>query len=161
MTPLEGDRIRPAGPQDVPAMAALFAVAIETKAGDSYGPRERAAWVARGSKERFAAMLADPANRLLVAETGEGVTGLAGLRGCELSLLYTSQTAPPGTGARLLAAVESLAREAGLTGLTLTSSRNALAFYLRHGYTVLRLASRPLPGGVSLPVCLMAKALVP
>ena len=84
---------------------------------------------------------------------------MAGHRGCEVSLLYAGPDAPPGTGSRLLTAIETRARESGHCGLTLTASRNALCFYLRHGYTVLRLASRPLPGGVSLPVCLMVKML--
>ena len=57
--------------------------------------------------------------------------------------------------------ITELAREMGLTGLTLCSSRNALSFYLRHGYAIVTMASRPLPGGVSLPVCLMAKTIGP
>jgi putative acetyltransferase len=161
MTAPTADRIRPALPDDAPAMARVFAAAIEAKAGRSYGPRERAAWIARGSAERLAAMAGNPENRLLVAETQQGLTGLAGLRGCEVSLLYTAPLAAPGTGVRLLRAVETLARETGLEGLTLNASRNALAFYLSQGYAVLRLANRPLPGGVSLPVCLMAKTLAP
>ncbi|EHJ47345.1 hypothetical protein DFW101_1336 [Solidesulfovibrio carbinoliphilus subsp. oakridgensis] len=164
MTVPARDRIRPALPDDAPAMARVFAAAIEGKAACSYGPRERAAWIARGSADRLAAMVEDPDHNLFVAEAGPGptgLTGLAGLRGCEVSLLYTAPLAAPGTGARLLRAVESLAREIGLEGLTLNASRNALAFYLAQGYAVLRLANRPLPGGVSLPVCLMAKTLAP
>jgi putative acetyltransferase len=159
MTPLGDTHIRPAGPDDAQTMADVFAAAIEGKAGASYGPRERAAWVARGSAARLADMMADAKNRLLVAETNYVLTGIAGLCGCEVSLLYTSPTAAPGTGTLLLEAIEALARQLGQDGLTLTASRNALAFYHKHGYTVLRLASRPLPGGVALPVCLMAKGL--
>ena len=140
-------------------MARVFAAAIEAKARDSYGPRERAAWIARGTAERLAAMAADPAHRLLAAEAETSLVGLAGLRHGEVSLLYAAPDAPPGTGTRLLAAVEALARETGLSGLTLTASRNALSFYLRQGYRIVHLAARPLPGGVSLPVCLMVKAL--
>ncbi len=153
--------IRPALPGDAAAMARVFAVAIETKARDSYGPRERAAWTARGTPERFAAMLDDPRNRLFVAVAGGVVAGMAGLTGCELSLLYTAPDAPAGCGAALLAAVEDAARADGIAGLGVTASRNALPFYLRHGYAMVRLATRPLPGGVALPVCLMAKALFP
>ncbi|WP_428565053.1 MAG: GNAT family N-acetyltransferase [Solidesulfovibrio sp. DCME] len=156
--PLE---IRPAGPDDVPAMARVFADAIEAKARDSYGPRERAAWAARGSAERFRAMLDDERNQLLVAVQGSRITGLAGLTGCDVSLLYTSPDAEAGTGTRLLAVVEDLARTQGIGGLGLTASRNAVAFYLRRGYAVARLAVRPLPGGLALPVCLMVKALQP
>lgn len=159
MTETAPDRIRPAAPGDAPAMARVFAASIEAKAGPSYGPRERAAWIARGSADRLAAMCRDPEHRLLVAEAAGGLTGLAGLRSCQVSLLYTAPEACPGTGARLLEAVEALARQAGLTGLTLTSSRNALPFYLRHGYAIVRPALRPLPGGLSLAVCLMAKPL--
>lgn len=153
--------IRPALPEDAPAMSRVFAAAIEAKARDSYGPRERAAWVARGTPGRFSAMLEDGRNRLFVAASDAAIHGIAGLTGCELSLLYTSPDAAPGTGARLLAVVEGIARADGIAGLGVTASRNALPFYLRHGYAVVRLATRPLPGGVALPVCLMAKALLP
>lgn len=161
MMPPAATVIRPAVSDDAPAMARVFAAAIATRARDSYGPRERAAWVARGSAARFAAMAGDRQNRLLVAEADGVVTGLAGLRGDEVSLLYAGPQAVPGTGARLLAAVEDLARSLGLPGLTLCASRNAVSFYLRHGYGIVTLASRPLPGGVSLPVCLMAKTFGP
>ena len=98
--------IRPALPEDAPAMSRVFAAAIEAKARDSYGPRERAAWAARGTPERFAAMLDDPRNRLFVAVSEAAIHGIAGLTGCELSLLYTTPAAPPvnrlrsGRGAR-------------------------------------------------------------
>ena len=69
--------------------------------------------------------------------------------------------APAGTGAALLAAIESLARERGIAGLQLCASRNALSFYLRHGYAIITPAKRELTPQVSLPVCLMAKSLVP
>ena len=151
--------IRPAAPADAPAMARVFADAIETKAGAGYGPRERAAWAARGTAPRFAAMLDDQRNRLLVAEYEGTVVGVASLTACEVSLLYAAAQAPAGTGGTLLAALEELARQAGLTGLSLCASRNALSFYLRHGYEIVAPAVRPLPGGVSLPVCLMAKTL--
>jgi len=151
--------LRPAAPADAPAMARVFADAIETKAGTGYGPRERAAWAARGTAPRFAAMVEDRRNSLLVAVYEERVVGVAALTACEVSLLYAAPEAPIGTGGVLLTAVEKLARQNGLTGLSLCASRNALSFYLRHGYEIVAPAVRPLPGGVSLPVCLMAKTL--
>lgn len=159
MTPVHRTDIRAAAPEDALPMARVFAEAIAVKAGTSYGPNERAAWTARGSASRFAAMIDDGQNALLVAEADGAVVGVAGLRGCEVSLLYTVPDAAPGTGARLLAAIEGLARQSGLAGLTLTASRNAVSFYMRCGYAIVSLGSRPLPGGVSLPVCLMAKSL--
>ncbi len=158
MTPLG---IRPACPDDAAAMARVFAAAIDVKARDSYGPRERAAWIARGTTERFAAMIEDQHNRLLVGETDGQMLAIGGLTGCEVSLLYAAPDAPTGTGAFMLAAVEALARADGITGLGLTASRNALTFYLRQGYAIVRLARRPLDGGVALPVCILAKTLAP
>jgi putative acetyltransferase len=152
-------RIREAVPEDAPALARIFAAAIEAKARESYGPRERAAWIARGTAQRFAAMLAAPQHRLLVAHAPSGPTGFGGLTGSELSLLYAAPDAAPGTGARLLARLEDLARTSGIPALTLTASRNALSFYLRHGYAIVSPARRDLPGGLSLVVCLMAKTL--
>lgn len=151
--------IRQALPDDVPAIAKVFAEAIEIKARDSYGPRERAAWAARGTAERFGEMLLEPEHRLYVAEWDGAVVGVGGLHGSEVSLLYAASQAPSGTGTRLLAWLEQQARRQGATGLSLCASRNALTFYLRHGFTVVRLANRPLPGGAALPVCLMAKVL--
>ena len=151
--------LRPARAEDAPALARVFAAAIEDKARDAYGPRERAAWVARGTRERFAAMLADGRNTILVAQCGETLCGVASLTGYEVSLLYAAPGAPAGTGATLLAAVETLARERELPGLQLCASRNALSFYLRHGYDIVSAARRPLAEGVALSVCLMAKTL--
>jgi putative acetyltransferase len=153
--------IRQAEPDDAAAMARVFAAAIETKARDSYGPRERAAWIARGTPERFRAMLSDVRNTLFVALTNGRILGVGGLTASEVSLLYTCPDAPAGTATALLRVIEDLARTRGLAGLGLTASRNALPFYLRQGYAVVRLATRPLANGVALPVCLMAKILVP
>jgi putative acetyltransferase len=151
--------IRPAGSGDAAAMARVFTTAIEAKSQHSYGPRERAAWAAQGSLERFAAMAVTPGHILLVAEEDGIIVGLGGLCGCEVSLLYAGPEASPGTGSRMLAAIEAYARRLGLNGLTLTASRNAVPFYARRGYAIMGLASRPLPGGLALPVCLMAKPL--
>lgn len=152
--------VRPARSEDASAMADVFAAAVADGGRDAYGPRERAAWAAQGTAARFADMLADPNKTLLAAEVRERLVGLAGIEGCEVALLYAAPEAPAGTGSALLAAVEALARTRGIEALHLTASRNALSFYLRRGYAIIRLASRPLPGDVSLPVCLMAKALV-
>ncbi|KHK01312.1 GNAT family N-acetyltransferase [Desulfovibrio sp. TomC] len=151
--------IRPATGQDASALARVFAAAIEDKAREAYGPRERAAWVARGTKERFAAMLADTRNTILAALCGGTICGMVSLTGFEVSLLYAAPTAPSGTGATLLAAIEALARERGIAGLQLCASRNALSFYLRHGYGIVSAARRPLADGIALSVCLMAKTL--
>lgn len=151
--------LRPARTEDAPAMARVFETAVLVRGQGAYGPRELAAWAAQGSAARFAAMLADPAKRLLAAETKAGLVGLAGLEGAEVILVYTAPDAPPGTGRQLLTAVEALARDSGQDALTLTASRNALSFYLRGGYRILSLAVRTLPGGEALPVCLMAKTL--
>lgn len=153
--------IRPAAAADATALSRVFVAAIEAKAREGYGPRERAVWAARGTPERFAAMLDDSRNTILAAWQGGRLCGLAGLTGFEVSLLYAAPDAPAGTGGALLAAVEALARERGLGGLELCASRNALSFYLRHGYAILTPAKRELTPQISLPVCLMAKSLAP
>lgn len=153
--------IRPAVAADATALSRVFMAAIEAKAREGYGPRERAAWAARGTPERFAAMLDDERNTILAAWLDGRLCGLGGLTGFEVSLLYAAPDAPAGTGEALLAAVEALARERGLGGLELCASRNALSFYLRHGYAIITPAKRELTPQVSLPVCLMAKSLAP
>lgn len=156
--------IRPATPNDAPELSRIFVAAIQSKAREGYGPKERAAWAQRGTRERFAAMLADERNAILVASPAgrpESLCGMAGLTGFEVSLLYAAPDAPAGTGGVLLEAVEALARERGLSGLELCASINALSFYLRSGYAIVTPARRELSPGISLAVCLMAKALAP
>lgn len=152
--------LRLAAPGDAPELARVFAAAVMAGARGYYGPGELRAWVAQGSAERFEGMLADPAKTVLAAEVGGVLVGLAGLEGAEVMLLYAAPGAPPGTGCRLLAAVENLARERGRGALTLNASRNALRFYLKRGYRILAPARRLLPGGESLVVCLMVKDLL-
>lgn len=156
-----GLSVRPAGAEDVPAMAGVFAAAVLTRGRGHYGPRELEAWAGRGTAGRFAAMLTAPAKTLFVAEANGTVVGLSGLEGGEVILVYAAPDAPPGTGSVLLAAVEDLARTRHIPVLTLTSSKNALRFYLGRGYGLVSLAVRELPGGAALPVCLMAKTLLP
>jgi tRNA (guanine37-N1)-methyltransferase len=69
--------VRPATPDDVPALAALAALTFPLACPPSVQPDDQAAFVAAFlSAERFAAHLADPARRVLVAPGAAG--GLAG-----------------------------------------------------------------------------------
>jgi GNAT superfamily N-acetyltransferase len=111
---LEGYRVRPAHPEDGPAMAEAFLAA------------GRAAWGFAGEPALAAMRAPEFPGGELVAEDAEGVAGFAVLDGCELDLLYTHPRVwGRGAGHALLAAAEAALREAGCHKATLwTEERN-------------------------------------
>lgn len=64
-----------------------------------------------------------------------------------------------GIGQALMAAVEAMAREAGLDRLFLSASLNAVAFYGRAGFRVLRERLYPHRSGILVRSMLMEKRL--
>ncbi|WP_133500584.1 GNAT family N-acetyltransferase [Cognatilysobacter terrigena] len=99
--------------------------------------------------ERITVVLADPRQRLLLAEIGGHACGLAGLelryslaRGAEqariTALVVMPECERQGVGRRLLREVESIARQAGAARIEVTtaSSRDsAQSFYRGCGYS--------------------------
>jgi GNAT superfamily N-acetyltransferase len=138
-------RIRPAVLDDAPAIAGLL-----TELGYPTDPA--------AMRTRLAALLAEPDQASLVADAGDGVVGLTGVRlerGFELDghyarllvLVVADRHRGQGVGAQLLAAVETWAAEHGASLVLLTSATRRLdahRFYLRHGYaqTGVRLVKR-------------------
>ncbi len=64
-----------------------------------------------------------------------------------------------GIGRRLVEAMESAAKQGGVSQLHLNSTLNAVAFYERLGYFQRKTASNRLPTGVELPCVMMTKNL--
>lgn len=157
--------IRPATPADAAALQPLVQGAYR-------GEAARGGWTheadlldgERISDEEIAALLADPAERLLVAEDDGRVVGCVrvGERGgglAELGLLAVEparQTA--GIGAALIGAAEALARDtlgATLIEMTVIDSRAELiAYYTRRGYVAGE--ARPFPYAVDRPIAMIA-----
>jgi GNAT superfamily N-acetyltransferase len=98
--------------------------------------------------DRIAMVLADPRQRLLLAEIGGHACGLAGMdlryslvRGTEQARITALVVAPDcerqGVGRRLLREVEAIARQAGAARIEVTSAASrdsAHAFYHGCGY---------------------------
>ena len=65
-----------------------------------------------------------------------------------------------GFGSRLLLALESVAKAAGLLQLTLDASLNSVPFYEHAGYRRVRSGNHEFNSGVSIPCVVMCKELV-
>ena len=127
--------IRPATSADAAAIAGLLAELGHPAAGDLVS-------------QRLSALDADPRSRVLVAERGGAVVGLATLElvpvlheagaWCRVTALVVSAAARGGgVGADLLAEAEAVARAAGCSRVEATSARDradAHAFYRSLGY---------------------------
>jgi 3'(2'), 5'-bisphosphate nucleotidase len=139
-------RVRFAGPADRAAIGALIAAM-----GGHDDVRERG-----GSLDSYAALLASPDVRVLVAERDTGVVGVATVH-ARLSLLSDRREAwlgalavapesrADGVGGALLAAVEREAAALGCASIVLEAStmrEQAHAFYLANGFDESRPARR-------------------
>lgn len=131
----DGIRVRDARVGDAPDVAGLL---------DTLGypcTRDEAA-------ERITMVLADPGQRLLLAEIGGHACGLAGMdlryslaRGAEqariTALVVSPACARQGVGRRLLREVEAIARQAGAARIEVTTAASrdgAHSFYRECGY---------------------------
>lgn len=72
----------------------------------------------------------------LVADEGNGALGVGALDGAEIKRLYVSPHAQTsGIGSAILAALETVARRAGVQKLELQASPSSERFYVLHGYS--------------------------
>lgn len=143
--------LRSAAKEDAPRLAVLATqVWLHTYATDGIGDDIARHVLSELGVERYAALLADPGVRILMAETSDRLVGMAVARvgapcpvgapsTVELQTLYVqAHFVGRGIGTRLLQAVERLARsQASCAPWFTVNARNApaLAFYARHGYT--------------------------
>jgi len=150
-------RLRAATPADAAAMARVMRAAVRAQAG-RYPPRLLAAWGALPALYHRWALSVGGEARVVALQAGR-IVGFAGARGGEVTTLFVHPAfGGRGTGARLLAAAEALARRGARPRLTLLAARAAVPFYAAHGWRRLGPAPSPLPGGLALPATRMAKA---
>lgn len=125
-------------------------VFLDTYAPEGIRPAVAREVLASCSVEAYAALLADPGMRLVVAERAGHLAGFAqlrvdaphaclpGRRGAELDRLYVQEPfTGRGVGRRLLQEAERLAAALGAQAMWLTAyvgNARALAFYPRQGY---------------------------
>lgn len=143
--------LRAATAADATAIAALAVqVFLDTYATAGVRPDLAREAFGENGVDAFAARLAEPARRFLLAGRGDGLLGFAevvaaalpapagAVRGAELVRLYVQPRAQrSGLGSALLARAEQAAAAAALPWLWLTAwegNARALAFYARMGY---------------------------
>ncbi|MCL1974144.1 MAG: GNAT family N-acetyltransferase [Bacteroidetes bacterium] len=104
--------------------------------------------------------LNDPDRITLVAETDGKMVGLCTI-GVSESLLKQCYVLPEyrgmGIARELVARIESIAKEKGLSSLTLSSSLIALDFYKKQGYHTLHAYEYPLEQGLFISCVMMEK----
>lgn len=146
--------VRPAATTDLPALHALIERAYR---GDS----AKAGWTheadllgwQRTDLAALAEMLADPDQRLLVAEDAGAITGCVSVKRCAADRCYLGLlTVDPalqaaGQGRRLIAAAEDAARALGAAVMEMTvivQRAELIAYYQRRGYRLTD-ERRPFP----------------
>lgn len=157
-------RVRPATPEDAPAMRALHTAAVRELGATAYDEDQVEAWAAPDA-DRDGFPFDDPDHHLVVATRNGDVAGFGQLHVPEREVVADyvhPDHAHRGVGSTLLAHLEGYARGLGFDHLELTASMNAVAFYERHGYEVVEeteLDMNHRVDGVVLPVAVMEKEL--
>lgn len=131
--------VRPAQPEDVPAMSHVLIASITELCGADHGndPHKIAAWTANKTPDGVATMLARDGLTLFVAEMDGSVAAVGATtdRG-EIALNYVVPAARfRGLSKALLAALEADLVDRGYAEGRLEATRTALRFYLSQGWT--------------------------
>ncbi|MFC3682396.1 GNAT family N-acetyltransferase [Hydrogenophaga luteola] len=130
--------IRAAVPEDAAAIRDVLHESIRVccKADHHDDPAIVARWLANKTTDNVKKWVAAPDSVALVASRGDDLLGVALLSGHELALCYiASRALYQGVGKALLQSVEKAALARGVEVLTLDSTRTALPFYTRNGYS--------------------------
>jgi len=134
-------RFRPATPDDVPALAVLYADAVRAAGPAHYDAAQVEAWAAFADEVRFRRFVLDPFT--LVAEdtsAGDegGITGFTGLRkdGHVTALYVRPDRMRRGIASALLHAIVERAEAQGLRRLTTDASAISRPVFARHGFRV-------------------------
>ena len=154
-------RIRTARPDDLPGLVSLFRETVHALGPGHYTAQEIDAWAPADLRpEDWAPRLAR--NTVLAAEDDGMLVGFAELSpDGAVDMLYVHQNHQGrGIASALLADLEAVARDAGLTRLTTDASRIAKPFFLSRGFTLLA-AQRVERRGVAIENFRMEKTLAP
>lgn len=120
-------------------------------------------WGASATLEAIRRFDASAGNDVRLVAELDGVpagVGCLSLHDSEVTACYVAPEAVrQGVGTALMAAMERLAREAGLDHVTLVSSLNAEPFYASIGYHVVERTEHMLRGTIAIQAVRMAKAL--
>ncbi len=152
--------IRWATDDDRPAIWAVHVRAIREVCSRSYSAEQVASWSGLLSPDSYVAVLRE--RFVVVAEDSGGITGFGQLNQAtgEVDAVYVLPGRQrEGIGGALLRSLEAAARAAGLKGLQLSATLNAVPFYERAGYCGEGTTVHRLPTGVELPCVRMSKEL--
>lgn len=155
--------IRPLGREDAKSFLALHHAAVHKSAGNAYAPDVLEAWSGNDINARIAAYNERAAEEVRIgAFDGATMAGLGviapqtnELRACYVHPDYGRM----GVGAKIMAALEQIAKGMGIETLVLDSSINAEKFYQSMGYAIIERTSQKLPDGTFMPVIKMQKHL--
>jgi len=146
--------------EDLPALWALRTRAVLATCASHYPPETIAVWSAAEPPPTMPLLLR--AGGGIVVEAGPVIAGYAILDADsgEIDAVFVEPSRQgAGIGQALMEAVEAMAREAGLDRVFLSASLNAVAFYERAGFRVLRERRYPHRSGIGIRSMLMEKRL--
>lgn len=151
--------LRPALPADSAALWELRTRAVRISCASHYTREQIAAWSATPEPPTYAAMLSQAS---VVASDGASLAGygMLNLDKQEVEAVFVDPAcAGMGIGRRLMAALETIARERGIKRLQLSAALNAMAFYQSVGYEAVRKEVYAHRSGLRLDSVVMAKRL--
>lgn len=154
-------RIRKALVSDTEAVCGVHKSSIRALCAGAYSAEQIEAWIGPRVPKDYEQFLKETV--FLAAEADEVVTAFAILSPAtgELHALYVDPGhVGEGIGSALLRAVETEARECGLSMIALNATLNSVSFYERRGYSSRGGAVNELPDGTELPCVRMEKALL-
>jgi putative acetyltransferase len=155
--------IRPLGSEDAESFLRVHHAAVHESAKDSYAPDILDAWASPDIKARLEKYSDAAKDEIRIgAFDGATMAGLGAiapekqeLRACYVHPDYGRM----GVGAKIVAALEQIAKGMGLETLTLDSSINAEKFYQSMGYAIIERTSHRLGDGSFMPAIKMRKVL--
>jgi putative acetyltransferase len=151
--------IRPAVPDDAPALCAVHIASIRGLDAPFYSPVQIEAWVGKCKVENYREV-SRPGERQFVALVDGELAGFSAVKLGELVGCYVGPGwVGRGVGRALCDQAEAWALEEGQASLHCLASLQAKGFYLRRGYRLLRETLFKLSEDVSLEALEMSKVL--
>ncbi|WP_308921837.1 GNAT family N-acetyltransferase [Janthinobacterium sp. J1-1] len=152
--------LRPALPLDIDALWALRTLAVRISCATHYSSEQIAVWSASPVPAGYAGLLAAGGGIVAVHDGGIAGYAMLDLDKHEVDAVFVDPAQGGlGIGKRLLAALESLAREHGMARLHFSASMNAVPFYQAAGFMALREEAYAHPSGLMLASVAMEKVL--
>ncbi|MGO1070097.1 GNAT family N-acetyltransferase [Lysobacter sp. CA199] len=139
---------------------ALRTRAVRAGCVGHYDAATVAIWSASPLPDSYPRLIA--AGGAVLIEEGDELLcyGIVDLERAEVEAMFVApEHGGRGLGARLMGEIEAIARDHGLSALTVASSLNATAFYRSVGFNAIGEAAYPHPSGVTLACVHMRKSL--